>query len=132
MALNDITVALKTDFSFFQTASGDIGQLNGLQNLKRALMRRLVTIPGTLAYRPTYGVGIGMYQNAPNSFAMQQKLAQSVQEQFVLDPRVQSVSGVSVTSVDGFPSQVVVAVTLTPVGYTEQTMLFTPFNEANT
>jgi len=128
----DISDALKTDIFLTMNSSGDLSQINGLANLKRALFRRLVTVPGTLVHRPTYGVGVGLYQNAPSSFSMQQKLAGIIQEQFELDPRVQSVTSVAVNSENESPQLTKIIVTLTPIGYTEQQMSFTPFNEANT
>lgn len=131
-----ITDSLKTDIAHVQdlvkSPGGDIGTINGLSNLKRSLFHCLITVPGTLVHKPTYGVGVRLYQNAPSSFAMQQKLASLIQSQFNLDPRVQSVSSVSITSEDGTPQQTIIAVRITPVGYTELTMNFTPFNEANT
>lgn len=126
----NITDSLKTDLSFSVTSGGDVGTISGLANLKRALMHRLLTVPGTLVHRPSYGVGIGQYQNAPSSFSIQQKLAHLIQEQFQQDPRVKEISSVGVSSQDGTPQQTVIKVFITPVGYTEQEMKFTPFSEA--
>jgi hypothetical protein len=131
MPLNSIVDTLKTDLSFFADSSGDIGYLNGLQNLQRALFRRLVTVPGTLVHKPQYGIGVGLFQNAPNSFSIQQKLAALITDQFPQDPRVQSVSSVSITSEDGTPEMTKIVVTLVPVGYTEQPMTFMPFSRGN-
>lgn len=131
-----ITDALKTDIAhigdFVPTSSGDLDILSGLANLRRALFHRLITVPGSLVHRPTYGVGVGLYQNAPNTFAMQQKLATLIREQFLQDPRVQDVTSVAITSKDNTPQTVVITVFVKVVGYNEQEMRFTPFNEANT
>ena len=128
MALNDI---MKTDLAhvgdLVRTSGGDIGTINGLANLKNALFHRLMTVPGTLVHRPNYGIGITQYQGAPSSYAIQAALAAKITEQFELDPRVASVTGVRIASDDDNPSQFVVAVRVVAKGYTEETMIFTPF-----
>ena len=137
MSINNIDAAMKTDIAhsggdLLTTPSGDLGTVEGLANFKLALFHRLVTVPGSLVHRPTYGVGIGNFQNAPASFAMQQKIAGLIEEQFSQDPRVEKVTSVAIVSNDSTPQIMVVKVSVIPVGYTEQQMLFTPFNEANT
>lgn len=126
-----ITEALKTDIAHIgdlkRTAGGDLQTISGLANLKGRLFHRLITVPGTLVHRPLYGVGIGRFQNAPISFAVQQQIANLIVEQFGEDPGVQSVSSVKITSEDNMPQRMKVAVFVVPVGYTETQMLFTPF-----
>lgn len=130
----DINTALKNDIAhvgdLIKTAGGDLGQIEGLPNLKNALFHRLMTVPGTLVHRPTYGVGMPLYQNAPNSLTLQQEVAALIQEQFIQDPRVQAVSSVSITSEDGTPQLMKLSVSVIVVGYTDaQQMTFTPFAE---
>jgi len=133
---NGITQSMGTDISLLGdmrlTAGGDVQLVAGLANLYQALFHRLITVPGSLVYKPNYGIGITRFQNAPNSLPVQQNIASLIQEQFPQDPRVQSVSSVSITSEDGTPQKTIVAVTLTPVGYNEQKMSWTPFNAGNT
>lgn len=128
----DITEALKNDIAHIsdlvRTPGADIGQISGLANLRWALFHRLMTVPGTLVHRPLYGVGMPAYQNAQNSFAIQQKLASLIKEQFEQDPRVESVESVSVTSEDGTPQTTKVAVFVRAIGYTEVQMTFMPFS----
>jgi phage baseplate assembly protein W len=135
MAVDNLTTALKTDIAhvgdFVRTPGGDLATISGLANYKRALFHRLITVPGTLVHRPEYGVGIGMYQNSPSSFALQQKLAALIKDQFEQDPRTEKVSSVSISSDDATPEQTVITVSVIPVGYSEQEMTFTPFDEAN-
>jgi len=109
------------------TSSGDLQTISGIANLQLALFHRLITVPGSLMYWPTYGVGIKTYQNAPSSFTLQQRLAVLIQDQFAQDPRVQSVTGVSFTAADDSPEQTIITVSLVPVGYTAQTFIFNPF-----
>lgn len=115
-----------------RTPNGDLGTIEGLANLKNALFHRLMTQPGSLVHRPTYGVGILAYQNAPNSFTIQRKLAALIQEQFLQDPRVKEVTSVRITSEDNTPQRTVIAVSVKPVGYEELEMLFRPFYSRST
>lgn len=128
----NIDAALKNDIAhngdLIKTASGDIGTVSGIANLKLALFHRLLTVPGTLIHRPGYGIGVSRFQSALSSFAQQQKLASLIIDQFKLDPRVESISRVSVQASDLEPQKTVIQVFVTAVGYTEQLMEFTPFN----
>jgi hypothetical protein len=110
------------------TPGGDIGTVSGLANYRLALFHRLVTVPGTLIHKPTYGVGVGNFQNSPSTFANQQKLADLIQEQFALDPRTLSINSVSFEASDDQPWLGIIKVFVTPIGYTEQAMIFKPFN----
>lgn len=121
-------IAFKSDFVL--TASGDLDTIEGLENVKEALMRRLITSPGTVVHRPEYGVGIKDFQNSLNSLEKRRRLAARIAEQFVLDERVESVTGVSVNSDDNNPGMVSITVRVKLVGYDEQQMTFVPFGEA--
>lgn len=127
----NINDALKTDISLMGdmmvTSGGDLATVSGLANVQQALWHRLITIPGSLVHRPTYGIGIGLYQNDIGSFANQQKIATVIQDQFAQDPRVQSVDAVAFTVDDDTPELTIISVSMTINGYTEQTMNFTPF-----
>lgn len=132
----NITDALKTDIAhsggdYIKTPGGDLGTVSGLANYKLALFHRLMTVPGSLVHRPTYGVGATMYQNAPSSFAIQQKFAGVIEEQFAQDPRTEKVLAVSITSDDENPQLTLVKVSVKPIGYSEQQMIFTPFSGGN-
>lgn len=87
----------KTDFYFDISPTGDIESVSGLNNLKEALFRRLITTPGTLVHRPTYGVGIKNFLNGINSLGKKRQLALRIQEQFVQDQRVNKILGVQIS-----------------------------------
>lgn len=129
----DINVSLFKDLAMVgdlvRAPTGDIATIQGLANYKNALFHRLITTPGSLVHRPGYGVGILEWQNSLSSFANQQALAQKITDQFMQDPRTESVTGVSIVTNDSDPRQTVVAVRVVPKGYTEQAMKFTPFIE---
>lgn len=108
---------------------GDLERIEGLENLRQALLRRLVTSPGSLVHRPEYGVGIKDFQGSLNSLANQRKIAARINEQFLRDPRVESVDGVSISSTDSRPEHIVISVRYTVVGYGETEAKFIPFGE---
>lgn len=77
-------------------ASGDIEQISGVANLKQRLFNRLITVKGTLAHRPNFGVGLPLWQNALSSIGKQRELASEVKIQFQEDEGVESVESVSI------------------------------------
>lgn len=105
--------------TFIRTPSGDLGTITGIANVKNALFHRLITVPGSLAHRPTYGVGLPLYLNALSSFGKQQQLASIIREQFELDPRVAEVTTIGVDINDTDPYLTVVRVFVRLVGYTD-------------
>lgn len=135
MANLSVNDALKTDISHMgdmkNTPGGDLQTVSGLANYKQALFHRLMTVPGSLAHRPTYGVGISLFQNGLSSFSKQQKLATTIIDQFKRDPRTASITSVSVEANDQNPDLTKIKVLVVPVGYTEQQMTFTPFSGGN-
>ena len=117
-------IAFKEDL--IRTASGDFETVEGIANLKEALFRRLVTVPGSLVHRPDYGVGVKLFQNALNSLDNRRKLALRIREQYARDPRVQSINGISIEADDNQEGMIKITVRVQPVGYGEQVMTFTP------
>jgi hypothetical protein len=129
MSLNDV---LKTDIAFSgdlqRSATGDFDLVSGLNNLKQALFRRLITVPGTLIHRPLYGVGVPLFQGRINSFAVQRELTLRIVENFKRDTRVANVTGVSFDIPEN-PAMLKIIVRVQAVGYDEAVMDFTPFAE---
>ncbi len=128
-----LTDAFGTDIAhngdLVRTSGGDVATVTGLANMEQALFHRLITVPGTLIHRPTYGVGAPLYQGAISSFAAQQKFAQNIKEQFLQDPRVLAVTSISISTNDSNPQQTLVKVFVTLVGYIDAIpMEFTPFS----
>lgn len=111
---------------------GDIETLSGFDNLKAALLRRLITSPGAVVHRPNYGVGIKDYQGAPITLPLQRRLALRIAEQFEQDDRVEEVSGVSFSATDETPEKLQIAVRVIPVGLAETELKFIPFGGEGT
>lgn len=131
--MSTITEFLKKDIAFKDdfvlTASGDIDVIEGLDNLKDALFRCLITTPGTVIHRLEYGVGIKNFQNGINSIDAQRQIALKIQEQFEKDFRVEKVLGVIVDYKDKTPDKVEVKIRIKVVGYGETLFSFTPFGD---
>lgn len=126
-----MTDLLGTDFAFtddFQiNQQGDFDTLSGLDNVKQAIYRRLMTVPGTLLHRPTYGCGLISFQGAPMSLGVKRQLAQRIGENLKQDPRIAKVSSVAISATDDQPDSITIAVTANVVSYGTQTFTFKPF-----
>lgn len=129
----DLEETLGTDIAhksdLLKTASGDIGTISGLENLKWALFHRLVTIQGSLAHRPGYGVGISRYEGAISSLSNQRRIALDIQEQFLLEPRLESLESVRFEVDDAKPDLSKIIIKAKVVGFGETEFEFTPFGE---
>ena len=110
-----------------RTASGDLERVGGEDNLFQAVFHRLITVPGSFAYRPNYGIGIKRYQNALNSLENRKEMMLLIQRQLAAEPRIEVVEEVSVTDEDD--GRVAVKILVRPVGMDSLDMLFTPFDE---
>lgn len=120
-------IAFKSDF--VETPSGDLEVISGLDNLKEALFRRLITTPGSVIHRPEYGVNLKAYQNSLSNLENQRRLAQTIKEQFELDSRVEEVSGVSFNVDDNKPDMIKVNVKVSVRGYGETGFTFVAFGD---
>lgn len=122
-----VDVYHKTSVGSSVDADGDIESVKGLENIREALLRRLVTTPGSLVHRPEYGVGVEDYQNSPMSLANQRSLALRIKEQFELDSRVDEVTRFRLQVNDKESSKLIIFTTVKIKGYGEVSLEFTPF-----
>ena len=133
--MGTIEELLMTDLShrtvegFMVAPDGDVDQVAGFENLRRALERRMNTARGSLVHRPDYGVGIKRFQNAINSLENQRALALEIREQFEQDSRVESFVGMRVTVDDNDSSKITIVVRVEIIGFGEADMQFVPFGE---
>lgn len=114
---------------FEQNATGDLIETFGLANVKEALIRRFMTVKGALIHRPEYGASIPLYQNAPQTLDTRRKIANEINEQALLDSRVEEVLGVGIQFTDQAPEKTVITVRAKLVGYGEEPITFRPFGE---
>lgn len=100
------------------TATGDWPTLAGRRNLHEAHRRRATTTPGELVHRPDYGGGMMLFLEAPNSLGEQARLAASVRQNALRDPRVEEVRAAVSTPADT-PTAVLLELTIRPRGEVE-------------
>lgn len=93
--------------AFAVDATGDYAIDDGLDNLKKRVLRRLLTRPGAFAYAPGYGVGVQLYSKQLGRASVRQKLAAEAERQIRLEP---DVVAVQVTSAQRAPGLVVFTV----------------------
>lgn len=127
----NITEVLGTDVKhkgdYVRRSSGDRDLISGLDNFKEAVLRRIITVPGSIVHRPAYGVGLKLFLNSLSSLSKQQELATKIQEQIELDSRTDEVTGVSISFDPKNPALTYIVVRVRPVGYDEIEMKFEPF-----
>lgn len=114
---------------FVRTAEGDLETISGLDNVKEAIFRRIVTTKGSIVHRPNYGCSLKNYQNAPASLANKRKLALEIQDQVEEDPRVRELLGVDFISSDTEPEKFELKIRVDLAGYGEAEMTFKPFGD---
>jgi len=120
---------IKHESDFVNNGMGDLVTISGLDNVKAAIFRRLMTVPGSVAYRPTYGVGIPHFQNAPMTLEVQRSLALKISEQLPLDNRIESVGSVEFQLSEVTAGLVTLIISVKIRGYGDVEFTFTPFGE---
>lgn len=104
------------------TAARDYVLVAGLEALKHAINRRLITRQGQFRARPEYGVGIMDFVKKRNTLATLDELRQRTGDQLSLDPRISEVVDVVVEPItDGLKLGVIVQAA-------GKTLRFEPFN----
>ena len=117
-------LGFKVDASDKPSKRGDYPSFQNLENVREALMRRLITQPGSLAHRPLYGVGIRSYVNRINNISTQRELAELIKEQFERDSRVESVLGFNFEQDKNNASLIKINVKIKLVGIDELGFIF--------
>jgi len=88
--------------NFEITAAGDLAIVKGFAALNQAIYHRLITRPGSFAYRPGYGVGIQSWAKRRNDATSLHELEQVVEDQLSFEKRISRVRKVFVAPlVDG-------------------------------
>lgn len=117
------------EFGVKEAQNGDIQLITGIENLKQALFNRLVTVKGSLAHRPEYGVGVQLWQGSIGSIDKQRQLAVEIKKQFEKDPRVSKVTSVSIKPDESEPSMFIVQYKVEAVGIGELVADVNPFGD---
>lgn len=133
--MTSLEESLLTDIGFTEaldwrvSPQGDVAVVSGVANLNARLLRRLLTVPGTVITLPDFGVGLKRFQNAPLTFSVQRFLATLIREQFEQDPGVSKVTRVSMTQDAVSFSRITVAVSVDVVGAGPVDLQFEPIGD---
>lgn len=117
----------KKDFVRMDLPSGDLERVSGLDNLRQAILHRIVTAKGSIIHRPNFGVGLQLFQNAVNSIGNRRSLSTEIVDQLQQDPRVEVVTGVLIDFTDDRPESLRISVKVKPAGYDEIEFQYIPF-----
>lgn len=120
-------VDIKHRKDFERTEEGNLMVDSGLEKVRHKLIRRLITVQGSIIHRPDFGVGILQYQNATLTFSQKEKIANNINDQFLQEPFVEEVLGVSFKNIDSQPDAFIINVSVRLEGYGEQTVQFQSF-----
>lgn len=82
---------------FRLASAGGLLTVAGVESLRCALERRLITSPGEVYHRPLYGAGLKRYLNKPISERTAKEIRQRVLEQIGQEQRISRVADVSIT-----------------------------------
>ena len=121
---DNLLVDLDHSADFKKSPKGDLGLIKGKSNLRQALLHRLTTIKGSLAHRPTYGIGAQQFQGALSTVGQKRELALQIKEQFELEPRVTEVTGVNIIQDINNSSKFIVIVKYNGEGFEDETSEF--------
>ena len=79
---------------------GDYVLLSGLNNLRAAIYRRLITRPGEYKFVPDYGVGVPSYVKKRANSTTVDQLRVAITEQLLRETRIEEIVDVAI-EVDG-------------------------------
>lgn len=96
----ELGVDVKIAGDYEKSATGDVKLIDGLQNLKEAIYRRILTTPGEVVHRPNYGVGLKRYTNRPSNIYNQQELSNAIRLNVLNEQRIERVNSISCQWVD--------------------------------
>ena len=107
----------------------DLDTLSGEDNLKQALLLRFLTPVGEMAVlgHPTYGSRLFDLIGQPNTQTNRNRAKLYVLQALAAEPRVKEVLSVQVTENRGYPNQIDIDVSLTPIDSDTSVNLVFPF-----
>ncbi len=79
-----------------RTAAGDISTVAGVANLRGAIVRRLVAMPGSVVHRPAYGAGLPEFVNRRGTPANRQAVVNRTKQHLAKERRISKVIEISV------------------------------------
>ena len=77
--------------------TGDYVTVEGVENLRRAIIRRIMVRPGEYRLRPNYGAGMKAYVKKRFTNTVKSEIEKRIAEQLAQEPRIRRVISVEVT-----------------------------------
>lgn len=78
-------------------AGGDYVTVDGIENLRQSLIRRILVRPGEYRLRPDYGAGLLSYVRKPFTTTIKAEITQRIKSQVARDRRIEKVVDVDVS-----------------------------------
>lgn len=103
------------------TPAGDYLVLKGLENLRAAIYRRLLTRPGEYVFVPEYGVGVQSFVKRRKTLANIDQLKTAIRDNLLRDRRIQAIEDIVVQDTD---NQLILTLTVRAEG---RALRFRPF-----
>jgi hypothetical protein len=131
---NNINDSFLQDLShtgdFSSNNSGDLKLVSGRDNLRQAILHRLITVQGSIIHRPDYGVGVKLYQGMISTLEKQRELALRIRQQLELDDRIDSVDSVRFTPDEDYrQGTFIINIKITASGIGELEQEINPFDK---
>jgi len=80
---------------------GDYILLSGLENLRQAVYRRLLTKPGEYKFVPEYGVGIQLWVKRKRTPAILKQLESAIRENLLREKRIERIVDIAIQNIEG-------------------------------
>ncbi len=110
------------------SGKGDYTTVEGEENLRRAIIRRLVVRPGEYKLKPLYGVGIGSFIKKAMSKSVLTQLQHRISDNLSRDRRIEKILSVTLTPTT-FGNQTGLSVVIV-IQSKGKKLAFQPFNFA--
>lgn len=87
-------IYFRNDYSV--TSAGDYLLTKGLENLREALYRRMITKPGEYKFVPSYGLGINAYVKRRANTDTIAELRRALTEQLLQERRIDAIENIAI------------------------------------
>lgn len=109
----DIRVSTDPEADIEASPTGDIPMDSGRANLYEAVRRRILTVPGSIVFRNTFGGGVLDFVEAAGTAATRARLENQIRRNLLADPRIADVTVSAAKGTESDAQAAAVTVSLT-------------------